>query len=260
MLQKIDKGLVSERFQRSLASYGRHAVVQKRMARELTELICTESPSCAFDRVLEVGSGSGLLTAELLGRIRVRCYYANDLVEESRGCVQSVIAGFPVEEFHFLAGDIETIERLPMELDLVVSNATLQWLVDLDLFFSRISAHLRPGGMLAFTTFSIRNMREISTIEGEGLGYYTLDELETIAGRYFDVISAREEDVQMEFCSPEAVLHHIHHTGVNGLHRRSWTKSRYTQFLSRYRHSFSSENGVYLTYHPVYCCLKKSAL
>lgn len=258
MLQKIDKQLVGDRFQRSLSSYANHAVVQNRMARELAEMVCRESHSCAFNRVLEVGSGSGSFTAELLGRASVREYYANDLVEESRGCVAGVLAGFPVEAFHFLAGDIERFDSLPMELDLVVSNATLQWLVDLDLFFSRIAAHLLPGGMLAFTTFSTRNMREISTIEGGGLGYYSLGELEMIAGRYFDVITAREEEVRMEFCSPEAVLHHMRHTGVNGLLRRSWTKSRYQHFLDRYRHSFSSENGVYLTYHPVYCCLKKS--
>jgi malonyl-CoA O-methyltransferase len=257
MLQKIDKQLVRERFERSLTTYGTHAVVQKAMARELAEMICRESPSHSFDRVLEVGSGSGALTAELLSRCSVHAYHANDLVEESRRCLEGVLERYQVEEFHFLAGDIETLEVLPQSLDLVISSATLQWLEDLDGFFRKLSAHLRPGGMLAFSTFSTMNMQEISTIEGAGLRYYPLEELQTIAGRYFELVAGKEEEVRMEFGSPEAVLHHMRQTGVNGLHRRSWTKSRYQHFLARYRQSFSCESGVYLTYHPVYCCMKK---
>jgi malonyl-CoA O-methyltransferase len=253
----IDKQLVRERFCRTLSSYGSNAVVQRAMAEKLSELICQQEPDGSFERVLEVGSGSGALMAELLSRCNVNTYYANDLVEESRSSLLGVLDRFPVGEFHFLAGDIESLNLLPSALDLVVSNATLQWLDDLDGFFSKISDHLRPGGMLAFTTFGPSNMREISAIEGVGLSYHTLGELELLAGRYFELTISHEEKSQMEFSSPEAVLHHIRQTGVNGLLRRSWTKSRYLHFIEEYRRRFSSENGVSLTYHPLYCGLKK---
>ena len=163
---------------------------------------------------------------------------------------------FAVEEFHFIAGDIESKAELPSGLDLVVSNATLQWLDDLDEFFRTMSAHLRPGGILAFSTFGPSNMQEIASIEDVGLTYLSLGELEILAGRYFDITVCREEEQRIEFSSPEAVLHHIRQTGVNGLQRRSWTKSRYRHFVSEYSRLFSCENGVCLTYHPVYCCLK----
>lgn len=257
MHQMIDKQLVSERFRKTLLSYGSHAVVQKAMAAELSEMICLEEPDRLFDRVLEIGSGSGALMEALLSRSTVKVYYANDLVEESRSCLHEVLGRYPVEEFHFLAGDIESRAVLPLELDLVVSNATLQWLDDIDGFFRKIAYHLRPGGMLAFTTFGISNMCEISSIEGTGLCYYTLSDLEILAGRYFDLTASREDAYRVEFSSPEAVLHHIRKTGVNGLVRTSWTKSRYLDFVDRYRRLFSSENGVYLTYHPVYLCLTK---
>jgi malonyl-CoA O-methyltransferase len=253
----INKQLVRERFCRTLQSYGRHAVVQKAMAAELSEIIGREEPGRSFERVLEVGSGSGALMSELLSRCSVKTYYANDLVEESRVSLLGVLDHFPVGEFHFLAGDIECQKQLPSALDLVVSNATLQWLDDLDGFFRTMSDHLKPGGMLAFTTFGPSNMREISSIEGVGLSYHTLGELELLAGRYFELTLSREEERRMEFSSPEAMLHHIQQTGVNGLLRRSWSKSRYLHFIAEYRRLFSCENGVYLTYHPLYCCLKK---
>ncbi len=256
----IDKQLVRERFCSTLKSYGAHAVVQKAMARELAEIICSSQQARSFDRVLEVGAGSGALMAELLNRYSVEAYYANDLVEESRHCLLEVLDRYPVQEFLFLAGDIEQLEELPSELDLVASNATLQWLDDLDGFFRNMAAHLRPGGILAFSTFSTSNMQEISAIEGVGLSYHTLRELELLAGKYFEPTVSREEVQQLEFTSPEAVLHHIRQTGVNGICRRSWTKSRYQYFIEQYWQLFSCENGVSLTYHPVYCCMKKRAL
>ena len=256
----IDKQLVRERFCSTLKSYSTHAVVQKAMARELSEMICRSGQQHSFARVLEVGAGSGALMGELLSRCSVEVYYANDLVEESRHCLLEVLDRNPVQEFQFLAGDIEQLEELPSELDLVVSNATLQWFNDLDGFFRNMAAHLRPGGILAFSTFSTSNMKEISSIEGVGLSYHTLAELERLAGNYFELTLSREEVQQLEFTSPEAVLHHIRRTGVNGIQRRSWTKSRYQHFIDQYRRLFSCENGVYLTYHPVYCCMKKRAL
>lgn len=194
---------------------------------------------------------------ELLSRCSVKSYYANDLVAESSHCLRKVLDRFPVDEFHFLAGDIECREDLPSALDLLVSNATLQWLDDLDDFFRMMSAHLRPGGIVAFSTFSTSNMQEIASIEDVGLAYHSLGELEILAGRYFELTVSREEEQRIEFSSPEAVLHHIRQTGVNGLQRRAWTKCRYQHFVAEYRRLFSCENGVYLTYHPVYCCLKK---
>ena len=259
MLQKIkiDKELVRQRFRRTLSSYGSNAIVQKSMAIELSEMICREKAEGPFNRVLEVGSGSGSLMAELLTRCSVKSYYANDLVEESLPCLHKVLESFPVEKFHFISGDIECRDILPSALDLVVSNATLQWLDDLDDFFRKISDHLRPGGIFAFSTFGTSNMREIASIEDVGLSYHSLGELEILASRYFELLSSREEEQRLEFSTPVDVLHHIRKTGVNGLLRRSWTKSRYQHFIAEYQRLFPCEKGVYLTYHPLYCCLKK---
>jgi len=259
MLQKIkiDKELVRERFSRTLSSYAANAVVQKAMARELIDMICLEKQPPVFERVLEVGAGSGLLLNELFSRCTVKDYYANDLVEESLPCLRQVIARFSVEKFRFLAGDIETLDVLPASLDLVVSSATLQWLDDLDDFFRKISDHLKPGGIFAFSTFGTSNMLEIASIEDVGLSYHSLGEIEILASRYFDLISSREREQRLEFNTPEDVLHHIRKTGVNGLLRRAWTKSRYQHFIAEYHRLFSCEKGVSLTYHPLYCCMKK---
>ncbi|NTW64518.1 MAG: malonyl-ACP O-methyltransferase BioC [Chlorobiaceae bacterium] len=257
MLQVIDKGLVRERFSRTLHSYRSNATVQNAMAVELARLICREEPSCRFGRVLEIGAGTGAFTAELLKRCRISLYVANDLVGESHRYISREIEQCRPETFRFLEGDVETLTELPDRLDLVVSNASLQWLSDLEGFFRKVAALLKPGGLFAFTTFSSGNMQELASIQQVGLAYPSSLELERFASVSFTPLLIREDRKRLEFSSPEEVLRHLSRTGVNGIARHAWTKSSYEKFLHRYRADFSSGGKVYLTYRPLYCCFRK---
>lgn len=257
MQQGIDKQLVRERFAKALGSYREHAVVQREMAVVLADMACTTALSRNFSRVFEVGAGTGALTAALLSRCTIDTYMANDIVSESSRYVAREVSRRGIIRFTFLAGDIETIEELPGELDLVVSNATVQWLVDLDGFFRKMTGSLKPGGLLAFSTFSSQNMLEIAAVAEEGLRYPELSALEAIGSRYLEPLVLKEEHRRVSFDSPVSVLRHIRKTGVNGIARRTWTKGSYQRFLRRYEEAYSCEEGVYLTYHPVYCCFRR---
>jgi malonyl-CoA O-methyltransferase len=252
-----DKKLVGSRFGRALHTYRRSAHMQRIMAGELLSMIERAGVPDHIERVLEFGSGSAILTSLLLERFSVDTYFANDLVAESRDFVMQAATGRLVGETIFLQGDIECIQPLPCDLDLVVSNATVQWLHDLESFFDRIAASLRPGGLLAFSTFSTGNMKEIAQLGEPSLSYRIPEEIVSLAGDRFEVVALAEEERRQEFASPEAVLRHIRETGVNGLSKQSWTRSHYKEFLNRYRASFPSGSGVYLTYHPVYCCFRR---
>jgi len=257
MQQGIDKQLVRERFAKALASYREHAVVQQEMALVLADMIAAAAPGRRFGRVLEVGAGTGALTAALLERCGVETYIANDLVAESCRYIAPETLRHRPRRFDFLPGDIENLDELPDGLDLVASNATVQWLSDLEGFFRKMSRCLKPGGILAFSTFSPRNMHEIASIEHAGLSYPGLDDIAALAGSCFELLSSKEEQRRIAFDSPGEVLRHIRKTGVNGLVRRSWTKGSYLRFLHAYREAYSCEEGVYLTYRPLYCCFRK---
>ena len=252
-----DKRLVGMRFGRSLHTYRRSAVVQRGMAARLVELVDRAGLPAHIGRVLEVGAGSGLLTAELLAHHSAGSYFANDLVPGSREFVMRAFEGREVGEGLFLEGDIERFDPLPQDLDLVVSNATVQWLHDLGSFFARMASSLQPGGLLAFSTFGTGNMREIAELEGVSLPYLTPGEIEALAGGSFETFCIEDEERRLEFDSPEAVLRHIRETGVNGVAGSAWNRERFRRFLGRYRGSFPSGSGVSLTYHPIYCCFRR---
>ena len=252
MSRIIEKALVAERFRRTLASYSHHAVVQQAMATELVAMLQTLMPEQRFQQVLEVGSGTGMLMEQLLLHYHVKRYYANDLVRESTHLLRTVQHRCQLNDFHFLEGDIEALQELPEQLDLVISNATIQWLHDLPAFFSRMKRVLQPNGVMACTTFGNRNLHEIATVTGVGLHYHSLVEIERVASQFFTVVKIVEEERQLEFPSPEQAFHHLRQTGVNGIVRQRWTKSHYHQMIERYRLLFSTNNGVTLTYHPMY--------
>jgi malonyl-CoA O-methyltransferase len=257
----IDKELVGRRFRRALPTYARNADIQRRMAARLLEMIeFAGGVPRHIGRVFEFGSGSAILTSMLFDRYSVETFFSNDLVAESCTFVEKAVAGRPVGRMEFMHGDVESLEVLPDNLDLVISNATLQWLHEPDSFFGRLAGSVRPGGLVAFSTFGVENMREIAALEEAALPYRSLDEIVALAGELFEVSVIQHEIIRQEFENPEAVLRHIRETGVNGVARRTWTRSQYLDFLRRYRAAYHSGSGVILTWHPVYCCFRRKKL
>lgn len=257
-MSAINKDLIQQRFEKQLNCYRQHASVQEQMADKLARQIAALLPDDRIERLLEVGAGSAGLTEALLGQIRVDSYFANDLVAASAAPVESILQRHRVRQSDFLAGDIEQI-GVPQNLDLIVSGATLQWLDDLRLFLKRMATALNPEGRLCFSSFGPDNMREIRQLTAVGLDYLSLDQLRQLIAPWFDIEYLSEERHTLDFDSPLAVLRHISKTGVSGWNRNPWTKSRQRSFVEAYKQSFASDNGVRLTYHCIYCCLRKKA-
>lgn len=258
MSGRVDKQLVCRRFRRALPSYERNAEVQAFMADSLLSMVGRAGAlPDHIGRVLEFGCGAGMLTSRLFERCSADEFFANDLVAESRVFIEAALAGRSIGRMEFLPGDVEQLDSLPGKLDLVVSNATVQWLHDPARLFERLASAVRPGGIVAFSTFGTENMREIAALGETALGYRSLDELAALAGEAFEVVEIHDELHRQEFESPEAVLRHIRQTGVNGVARRTWTRTQHREFLQRYRASYSTGRGVVLTWHPVWCCFRR---
>src|SRR5690606_29240953 len=75
----------------------------------------------------------------------------------------------------YLEGDIEAMV-LPTDLDVVVSAASVQWLVDVPGLLKRLSANLNDGGYVVLSTFGPEQYAEIRQLTGQGLRYYSVAE------------------------------------------------------------------------------------
>jgi trans-aconitate 2-methyltransferase len=91
-------------------------------------------------RVIDLGCGTGRLTAELAVRWPDASVIGIDRSAEMIAAAAS--------DVRYEVGDIETWEP-PEPVDLIFANASLQWIDDHPRLFPRLASMLSPGGVLA---------------------------------------------------------------------------------------------------------------
>jgi trans-aconitate 2-methyltransferase len=103
--------------------------------------------------VADLGCGPGELTAELCTRWPAAQVVGVDNSAEMIAAAGEVAAGLPSgtrARLRFELADVTDWEPPAGALDVIVSNAMLQWLPEHEKLLSRWVGHLAPGGWLAF--------------------------------------------------------------------------------------------------------------
>ena len=242
----MEKELIKKRFAKSLPTYKESAVVQEIMAENLVNML----PKECYDNILELGCGCGLLTKRIADNLNFKKYYAVDMVGECQKYIHEIS-----ENIDFIQTDIEEF-ILSETVDLILSNASLQWLDDLEIFVKKMNDNLNNKGIFGFTVFGKDNYKELRTILESNLKYYSLEDIEKICSGY-EILNISEDKNVLEFETPKDVLYHIKNTGVNAISQTRWTKADLKQFIENYNRV--CDNKITLTYHPIYVVLRKSA-
>lgn len=245
----LNKNLVKIRFKKSIGTYDNSAIIQKEMARLLIDKVLSNCAN-SFSKVFEFGVGTGFLSRNILDKISFNEYFANDIIEESEFCIKNII-----KDAKFLPGDIEKIQ-VDEKFDLVLSNAVMQWIYDIDELLLKIHSSLSQGGYFAFTTFGEQNFKEIKETTGVSLSYLKSETLKEKCEHLFEVVSFDESVQTLCFETPLDVLKHIKHSGTNGIKTLNWTPSKLREFEEYYKKSFTIGGKVMLTYNPIYVVLK----
>ena len=249
----MDTALIRQRFSAASASYDAEAEAQQHIAARLWALAAPHVPSGAD--VLEIGAGTGLLTRLIL-EAQPRSLTVNDLYLSPQ--VQELAQQFS-GRVQCREGDAEHLE-FGGPFDAVLSASTVQWFADIPAFFARCAGLLPKGGLLAFSSFLPGNLQEVAALTGVGLTYASAAELQGQLAPNFDLLAVEQGDVTLHFASPRHVLLHLRHTGVTGIRSVVWGKNSYKDFVARYTARYGNEQGVRLTYRPVYVLAKCKGL
>ena len=241
----MNKELIKKRFGRKLKEYNENARIQKRMAEKLIKML---SSNYECSEVLEIGCGTGLLTELAVNNISFQKYTAIDIVPECEEYIKSVNA-----DIEFISGDIEAYIVSEKKYDLIISNASLQWINNLPDFINRLTEKLNDGGILLFSSFGMENFREIFYVTGKSLSYLSKKEYEKHLEKFNPIID--EEVWVMAFKTPKEILKHIQNTGVNALSSEVWTKNDLINFENEY--NVFCSNHPTLTYNPIYIKIQK---
>lgn len=161
----VNRKMVGRSFHRQAGEYDRHTSVQKRVADRLVELAGHHLPEHPSD-ILDIGCGTGRLLS-LLGRRYPHSRLCGlDLAYNMARCSAERLGPGAV----LVSGDAEHLPFRDGSFDLVVSTSTLQWLDDLDLFFSQSHRVLKNDGLLCVAFFGGRTMWELQECYREAAG------------------------------------------------------------------------------------------
>ena len=242
----LDKNKIARCFRQAMVTYDLHATAQRQVSARLLNL-AGQIPAISYERVLEIGCCTGLLTQMLCQQQRVETLLLNDLVPDFS---ESVLARIPEERMprlHHFFGDIETLQ-LPDRLTLVVSSATFQWLADLPGFLHRLAEVLRKDGFLVFSIFGPGTLKEFTELTGVGLDYRSPEQIADLLERDFILEQMVADQDRLVLATPRDVLHHLRATGVGGVRDYRWTTSGLRYFEQEYLARFGTAEGVPVTY------------
>ncbi len=244
---QIDNKHIKKQFEKSMQDYDQNATVQILMALkmvfELTKI------SNTFENVLELGSGTGILTKRLASELDFKNYFANDLVEKSKNYVQNFIP-----QATFYCGNALKIKP-SKKVDLIISNAMFQWFPSFEKAIQTIKSNLKSNGLLAFSTFSPDNFREITDLTGLSLQYKTKEELEQILkNEGFEILYSEQFFEELKFKTPLELLAHMKKTGVNSLSEKTWAITKVKDFCDKYSKKYPKTK---LTYSPIIVIAQK---
>lgn len=236
----IDKNRIASRFRQAAKTYNANAPVQANMAVKLAGML----PAPISGDVLEIGPGTGLLTALLRRRLTsdssLRLWDIAPLDDD-------------IEEV-----DAETGIRMEPDnsLDMIVSSSTIQWFQSPVSFFRECRRVLRPGGIAAFSTFGKDTFHEINHLLGKPLTYHSAGNWNQIAlNAGWQNVEATEASETMKFENPLDVLRHMKLTGVNGLMSEGSSVKAARLITTLYPRD--TDGKCPLTYQPVYIILRK---
>ena len=173
------KQSIRRNFARRAGSYDRHAGVQRLMARELLDRVQEELTLSR--RILEVGCGTGYLTASLRqghpGSELVALDLDAALIAQARRRLG------PDSQVSWLVADGEFFSQ--GDFDLIISNAVFQWFTNpreaLQAYFQALS----PRGCLAFATLGPQTFGELDASLRQAAAAMNLQTVPEIPARGF---------------------------------------------------------------------------
>lgn len=156
-LQSLDKRKVRRSFSRAAPHYDATAVLQQEMGRRMLERL--DFIKLEPRVILDIGCGTGIATEALMKRYPKAQVVALDIalpmLERARR------RGRWLRRPRCLCADLDDLPLADQSVDLVFSNASLQWSDQPARAFADVARVLTPGGLFIFTSFGPDTLKEL---------------------------------------------------------------------------------------------------
>jgi len=156
------KARIERAFSAQADAYDAVALVQGQVAAGLAARIRARG-GARPKRILEIGCGTGLLSAHLAGMFPEAALLLTDISPDMLGRARARLGR--AHRYRVLDGEYP--EALEGKFDLIASSLAVQWFGDLQGGLARLSRLLAPGGRLVFATLGARTFVEWRQVHAE---------------------------------------------------------------------------------------------
>lgn len=156
---------VAESFGQKARQYDRCAPLQKEIAIKLARQL----PDLETPDVLEIGCGTGFLTAALLQKYKGGRFHVTDIAPEMVSVAAEKFLGDGRTVFEIMDGQAPSLEK---KYDLIVSSMAFQWFTSPQGSLGGLQKHLKPGGGLYYATLGQESFAEWRTVTQE-MGFFS---------------------------------------------------------------------------------------
>ena len=254
----IDKHYVRQAFSRAADSYDDAAVLQREIGRRMLQRL--EYIRLQPKVIVDIGAGTGEASASLLKRYPkasvIALDFAMPMLRRARRRGRFLRRPLP------LCADLEQLPLAAHCVDIIYSNAALQWCSDLASTFREFRRVLRPGGVLMFTTFGPDTLKELrnawAQVDG-GTHVNSFVDMHDIGDMLVEAQFAEPvidaEQITMTYESVDQLMRDIKsigaHNAVSGRSKGLTGKNRMQQFRAAYE-QYRSEGRIPSTWEVVY--------
>lgn len=256
---KID---IAHSFSVAASAYDQHSFIQKEIGKRLIQrLSFLKKPPAA---ILDVGAGTGFLTRQLQQQFPMSYIVGLDLAQGMTHYAKSKQSWQPWKrQPSYISGDTEMLPFRQGSFDLIFSNFTLQWCLNLPEVFQEFKRVLKPEGMLFFSTLGPQTLHELRTSWASTTQYTHVNE-------FVDMHDIGDHLLQTQFADPvidmdlmtvrygevKQLLNDLKATGAHNINlsrpKGCMTKRYFEQMLKAYE-KFRQPDGLYpATFEIIY--------
>lgn len=257
--ESIDKRCARRTFGRAADSYDAAAVLQHETGQRMLERL--DYVKLQPRRVLDIGCGTGLTTGKLLRRYPKAEVLALDFALPMLARARR--RGRWLRRPRCLCGDMDCLPLASHSVDLVFSNAAIQWSADPAAALAEMHRVLRPGGLLMFTSFGPDTLHELRAAwaEVDGLphvhGFVDMHDYGDMllgAGMADPVMDV--ERITLTYADTNSLMRDLKAIGANnaaGARSRGLTgRARLSAFARAYERFRDADGRLPATYEVVY--------
>ena len=255
---------VAARFSAAALTYHASATIQRSVAERLSVMLAGDETA---DRILEIGCGTGLLTAHLcrlFPRARI------DALDMAGGMVTQCRARLAGTARLFCqVADLNEF-RAESLYPLIVSSSALHWMDPIAGVMATMGGMLAGQGRLVFALMVRGTLAELSAARARAAPHKpperqlpTMPTVRTaLAQAGLCIEEEREESRRQVYASAGDLLHQLHNQGLTGgplaRSERLLNRTDLRRLVLDYDHCYRAGDGVYASYQAAYFRARKA--